>query len=502
MATVPKTVKTYALTGALKDFPITFEYLARKFVAVTLIGTTRKDLVLNVDYRFSTPTTITTIRSSGWGVADGFDLIEIRRLTSATDRLVDFADGSILRALDLNTSQIQSLHIAEEARDLTADTIGVNSDGDLDARGKRIANLGDAINPGDAVTLRQEQAWGASALNQANASATSAAASQASRLASEVAKTGAQTAQAAAEAARNLSQDWSSKAEDSVVSSGLYSSYHYSRKSAAQVTLAATQATNAAASATASANSATASAGSASAAATSKTGADSAAAAANTSKLAAAVSEANAQAWAGTVGMPPASGQALKFLRQNASTSGLEYVDIMGVLNDPWAFQPIGKLITVMGSGVAPPSTGATYRYIVLENDTTYNSGGVLTSVSITGADPLIVATAVVTLDGSPLNGQTIRLLNEERRFVRPGKNNGALTDSTNLSHGHGVYDPGHAHSIGVKTGTAYTAGGVFSAIAGAGGTGSAATGIAIQNDGAAESQPRSVTQKFYMRIK
>lgn len=305
MATTPKTVKTYALNGSLKDFTIPFEYLARKFVAVTLIGATRKELVLNTDFRFSTPTTITTIRSSGWGPADNFDLIEIRRFTSATERLVDFADGSILRAYDLNTSQVQSLHIAEEARDLTADTIGVNNDGQLDARARRIVNLADAINPGDAVTLRQNQQWAGSALNQATLSAQSAAASEASRqvstsqatasAASASASANSATASAnsasASQASNQTAYRWANELENVVVNSGQYSAFHWVQKAiaqvalalgyannsqtsanqaaqkvtdaAAQVTLATTQANNASASATAAANSATAAANSA-----------------------------------------------------------------------------------------------------------------------------------------------------------------------------------------------------------------------------------------------
>ncbi|MDD1013845.1 phage tail fiber protein [Pseudomonas rubra] len=209
----PKTVLTYPLNGALKDFPIPFEYLARKFVVVTLLGSARRPLVLNSEYRFTTKTTITT--TSAWGTAQGFDSIEIRRVTSATERLVDFSDGSILRAYDLNTSQVQSLHIAEEARDLTADTIGVNNDGNLDARSRRIVNLADAVNPGDAVTLRQNQQWAGSALNQANLSAQSAAASEASRQASTSQATNSansalasQTSRLASEAARDLAQNY------------------------------------------------------------------------------------------------------------------------------------------------------------------------------------------------------------------------------------------------------------------------------------------------------
>jgi hypothetical protein len=269
---IPKTIRTYDLNGTLKDFTIPFEYLARKFVAVTLIGATRQDLVLNTDFRFSTPTTITT--TLAWGPGQNFDLIEIRRNTSASERLVDFADGSILRAFDLNTSQVQSLHIAEEARDLTADTIGVNNEGQLDARAKRIVNLADAIDPGDAVNLRLNQQWAGSALNQATLSAASAAASQSSAVASQasnvasdtaraaavVARTGAETALATtithkntagtsatnSEASNVRSQEWASKTEDVAVTPGLYSSWHYSRKSAASATASAASAVEAA----------------------------------------------------------------------------------------------------------------------------------------------------------------------------------------------------------------------------------------------------------------
>lgn len=162
MAHAIKTVLTYNLDGATKDFNIPFEYLARKFVVVTLIGVDRKVLVLNQDYRFATRTTIST--TLAWGAAQGYNQIEIRRYTSATERLVDFTDGSIMRAYDLNVAQVQTLHVAEEARDLTADTIGVNNDGHLDARGRRIVNLADAVDDSDAISFGQvkrmnENSW-------------------------------------------------------------------------------------------------------------------------------------------------------------------------------------------------------------------------------------------------------------------------------------------------------------------------------------------------------
>jgi hypothetical protein len=159
----PSTIVTITLTGQT-EFNIPFEYLARKFVVLTLIGKDRTVLVLNTDYRFISKTKVSLTNPT----PAGYEKLEIRRDTSASERLVDFHDGSILRASDMNLSQVQTLHVAEEARDLTADTIGVNDDGDLDARGRKIVNLGDATEPSDAVTLRQEMQWADSALNSAN----------------------------------------------------------------------------------------------------------------------------------------------------------------------------------------------------------------------------------------------------------------------------------------------------------------------------------------------
>lgn len=156
MAEAIKTVYTYPLDGTTTVFKVPFEYLARKFVRVTLIGTDRKVLTLNGDYKFSTPREISM--ANAWGPAQGFTTVEIRRYTSATERLVDYTDGSILRAYELNLSQIQAIHVAEEARDLTSDTISVNQDGQLDARGHTIVNVADAKDDTSAVNLGQVKA--------------------------------------------------------------------------------------------------------------------------------------------------------------------------------------------------------------------------------------------------------------------------------------------------------------------------------------------------------
>ncbi len=171
----PSTIVTQEINGQT-EFTIPFEFLARKFVVVTLLGVDRKVLTLNTDYRFIA---VNKIRLEQPAPA-GYPRIELRRVTSTTDRLVTFIDGSILRATDLNLAQVQTMHVAEEARDLTSDTIGVNDEGHLDARNRKIVNLANATDPLDAVNLGQLRQFDDSTANNADKAQASAAAAKVS----------------------------------------------------------------------------------------------------------------------------------------------------------------------------------------------------------------------------------------------------------------------------------------------------------------------------------
>lgn len=106
-----KTIINYPFSGT--DYVVTFEFLARKFVTVVLErGDEKKVLTLGDDYRF-----IETAKIRLMNQNEQWDNVRIYRFTSATERLVDFVNGSILRDRELNISQIQSIHVAEEARD-------------------------------------------------------------------------------------------------------------------------------------------------------------------------------------------------------------------------------------------------------------------------------------------------------------------------------------------------------------------------------------------------
>lgn len=149
MAIIVRTITNFPLNGSSREFDIAFDYLARRFVKVAVIGgEARQELTLGVDFRFVTKTKIRTTQSLG----SPWERIEIRRETSATDRIVNFADGSILRAKDLNASQIQAIHVAEESRDLASLSVTEDDLGDLDAKNRRVKNVADPVADSDAAT--------------------------------------------------------------------------------------------------------------------------------------------------------------------------------------------------------------------------------------------------------------------------------------------------------------------------------------------------------------
>lgn len=144
-----KTVIQYPV-GAT-EFDIPFDYLSRKFVRVSLVSDDNRRLLSNItEYRYVSKTRVKLLVET-----TGFDRVEIRRFTSASERVVDFSDGSVLRASDLNVSQIQSAHIAEEARDSALMAMPQDDAGNLDARNRRIVRLAPGVDGTDAINKDQ-----------------------------------------------------------------------------------------------------------------------------------------------------------------------------------------------------------------------------------------------------------------------------------------------------------------------------------------------------------
>ena len=146
------TIATYIGNGTQTDFSVPFDYLKKSFVRVYLDETT---LLTggdygdtSVDYYFLDNTTVRLKTPPANGVE-----VTIRRYTSATERIVSFEDASILKATDLDTSQLQAFHIAEEARDQIQDAMLKDNEGNWDAQGNRIVNVGDPVDGKDAINL-------------------------------------------------------------------------------------------------------------------------------------------------------------------------------------------------------------------------------------------------------------------------------------------------------------------------------------------------------------
>ncbi len=126
------------------------------------------------------------------------------------------------------------------------------------------------------------------------------------------------------------------------------------------------------------------------------------------------------------------------------------------LLAAPWSFIPIGMKVPLSDNlaGVVAPPKDQSYRFIKLTAGLTgvgaYNNG-VLGSESVSGTAPLVQATAVVTLASSPMNGQTVQLINTERRHLRAYDTAGIVMDDAQQGHKH--------NSAGNRIGTTFSSG-------------------------------------------
>ncbi|MCE9664534.1 hypothetical protein LY622_13930 [Halomonas sp. M5N1S17] len=96
-----------------------------------------------------------------------------------------------------------------------------------------------------------------------------------------------------------------------------------------------------------------------------------------------------------------------------------------------WQVQPIGVPFGIrddLAGADVPPTDNANYRYIKLTASDAYNSGA-LTSESISGSAPLVVATAVIDFTDSPINGETVNLWNTEGRYPKAGTSPGTVAN-------------------------------------------------------------------------
>ena len=120
------------------QYAINFDYLAKKFIVVTLINSNgildNKELTYGTDYTIPEATQIQLDPTLD---TTGYDIVQVNRFTS-TELLVDFRDGSVLTAKGLTTSELQAIHIAEEGRDVVAREVQPIVDGINQLMGKAV----------------------------------------------------------------------------------------------------------------------------------------------------------------------------------------------------------------------------------------------------------------------------------------------------------------------------------------------------------------------------
>lgn len=234
------TVVVYPGDGVTRRFTVPFDYLNRTFVHVYLNDIEETQ---GTTWSFISPTVIERLAAPLVG-----ETLTIRRVTS-TNRIVDFKDASVLRSFDLNTSQLQVLHIAEEAKDMTVDTISTDIYGNLDARWRRITHIANPVEDGDALnygTYKADLNGAVVARDRAEIAATKAVtsavtsknwadAASSHKVAAEGSATTASTAATTATNAAAAAATSASQAETSVITAHAWADAAKSHADAAKV---------------------------------------------------------------------------------------------------------------------------------------------------------------------------------------------------------------------------------------------------------------------------
>ena len=141
----------YTGNNSTTAYSIPFSYISTNDLTVTLAGVATTAFTLN-----AAGTTLTFNSPPASNVA-----IEIRRTTSQTTRLTDYASGSVLTENDLDTDSEQAFFMGQEAIDDANDVIKIsNVNFQYDATNKRITNVADPVNAQDLTTKNYlENTW-------------------------------------------------------------------------------------------------------------------------------------------------------------------------------------------------------------------------------------------------------------------------------------------------------------------------------------------------------
>ena len=136
-------INFYTGNGAQTTYSVTFPYISQSDVEVKVNNVTK---TLGTDYTFATSSTITFTTAPANGL-----VIKFTRTSNRATRLVDYQDGSTITEAILDQDSNQMFYMAQEAIDITENTIALDNDDKYDADNKVIKNLASPVADTDAV---------------------------------------------------------------------------------------------------------------------------------------------------------------------------------------------------------------------------------------------------------------------------------------------------------------------------------------------------------------
>ena len=153
----------YTGDGSTTQFSIPFSYIRKEHVKVYVN-------YVDTAYTYVNDTTVSVSTAPGSGVR-----VEVRRVTPANTPLVDFANGAVLTAADLDTANLQQLYLTQEVDDDQGRGVVVDdSNGLITAQNQRITNVATPTASTDAANKNYIDTFVNQTANIADSAVTSA----------------------------------------------------------------------------------------------------------------------------------------------------------------------------------------------------------------------------------------------------------------------------------------------------------------------------------------
>ena len=144
---------TYTANGSTATFSFSFPYISTAHIKAYVNGTEDTGIT------FPTSSSITLSSTPANGAT-----VLIKRISNPSARLVDFQDGSVLSASDLDQSANQNFFMAQETEDEVSSKLGINANNVYDASQSgsnlKISNVADPTSAQDVATKNYlENTW-------------------------------------------------------------------------------------------------------------------------------------------------------------------------------------------------------------------------------------------------------------------------------------------------------------------------------------------------------